>query len=55
MRVFTNGKFLLTTMFLSVVVTIYVFGYHGGITGRTQKKTELVVHVMPIPLHQPFQ
>ncbi|NCQ17957.1 MAG: T9SS type A sorting domain-containing protein [Ignavibacteria bacterium] len=37
MRVFTNGKFLLTTMFLSVVVTIYVFGYHGGITGRTQK------------------
>lgn len=37
MQVFTNGKFLLTTMFLSVVVTIYVFGYHGGITGMTKK------------------
>ncbi|MFA4924427.1 MAG: choice-of-anchor V domain-containing protein, partial [Ignavibacteriaceae bacterium] len=44
MQVLTNlpvgkagGKFLLTTMFLSVVVTIYVFGYQGGITGRTQK------------------
>jgi hypothetical protein len=33
----SGGKFLLTTMFLSVVVTIYVFGYHSGITGRTQK------------------
>lgn len=37
MRTFANGKFLLTTMFLSVVITIYVFGYHSGITGRTQK------------------
>ncbi|MCK9426374.1 MAG: T9SS type A sorting domain-containing protein [Ignavibacteriaceae bacterium] len=44
MHVFTNqpvgkafGKFILTTMFLSVAVTIYVFGYSGGITGKTQK------------------
>lgn len=37
MRLFTSGKFLLFTLFLSVVVTIYVFGYHSGITGRTKK------------------
>ncbi|MCK9212174.1 MAG: T9SS type A sorting domain-containing protein [Ignavibacteriaceae bacterium] len=37
MYLFTSGKFLITTLFLSVIVSIYVFGYHGGITGRTQK------------------
>jgi len=37
MKLFTNGNFLLTTLFLSVVVSIYVFGYHDGITGRTKK------------------
>jgi len=40
MRFFTSGKFLLFTMFLSVVVTIYVLGYSGGITGRTLKNGE---------------
>ncbi len=37
MSLFTNGKFFLTTLFLTAIVSIYVFGYHGGITGRTQK------------------
>ena len=37
MRLFTSGKFILFTLFLSTVVTIYVFGYHDGITGRTKK------------------
>lgn len=37
MRLFTNGKFFLTTFFLTAVVSIYVFGYSGGITGKTQK------------------
>jgi len=37
MRLFTSGKFLLFTMFLSVAVTIYVLGYPTGITGQTKK------------------
>ena len=37
MRLFTNGKFILTTLFLTTVVSIYVLGYSGGITGVTKK------------------
>ena len=37
MRLFTNGNFILTTLFLTAIVSIYVLGYPGGITGRTLK------------------
>jgi len=32
-----NGKFFLSVLFLTAALTVYVFGYSGGITGKTQK------------------